>query len=339
MAHRPSGSRPSGSGRTPRVGLLAAAGAGVVVVMVALAVGVSQATSSPACAAVIIPAAAVITPAAASATAVTDVAAGARTSGEATHYELAAGGMGNCSYPSPPASQLYVALPPPEYGAAAACGSYVQVTGPDGSVTVEVIDQCPECQAGHIDLSEQAFARIAPLNAGLVPVSYHTLVDPPLPAPLSMLVKSGSSAYYLALLPVGTGNSLASVAVSQGAGNWRPLTRTTYGYWIAPSGAGPGPFTVRLADSVGHRATVSGIRLAPGVLQPTGTSMYGAVAAAPVATTAAPAPSAKKAARVRRTRHRDRPARATASPARDWGISISPASSRPAAASPTPSCH
>ena len=75
-----------------------------------------------------------------------------------------------------------MALPPSEYGAAAACGSYLQVTGPDGSVTVEVVDQCPECQAGHIDLSEQAFARIAPLNAGLVPVSYHTVADPPLPA-------------------------------------------------------------------------------------------------------------------------------------------------------------
>jgi expansin (peptidoglycan-binding protein) len=308
--------------------------------MVALAVGISQATASPACAAVITPgAAAVITPAAASATAVTGEAAGARTSGEATHYELAAGGMGNCSYPSPPAGQLYVALSPPEYGAAAACGSYLQVTGPDGSVTVEVIDQCPECQAGHIDLSEQAFARIAPLNTGLVPVSYQTLVDPPLPAPLSMLVKPGSSAYYLALLPVGTGNPLASVTVSQGAGNWRPLTRTTYGYWLAPSGAGPGPFTVRLADSVGHRATVSGIRLAPGVLQPTGTSMYGAVAAAPVATTAAPAAPARKAVTARRTRHRHRSAHPTGAPARAGGISVAEASSLPAAASPAPSCH
>ncbi len=118
--------------------------------------------------------------------------------------------MGNCSYPSPPAGQLYVALSPSEYGAAAACGSYLQVTGPDGSVTAEVVDQCPECQAGHIDLSEQAFARIAPLNAGLVPVSYHTVADPPLPAPLSMLVKTGSSAYYLALLPINNGNPLAA---------------------------------------------------------------------------------------------------------------------------------
>ncbi len=324
MAHRPSSTRPHGRGRIPgrrlpalagrRAGPLAAAGAGAVAVMVALAVGISQATASPACASVIMP--------------------GAATSGEATHYELAAGSMGNCSYPSPPAGPLYVALPPPEYGGSAACGSYLQVSGPDGSVTVEVVDQCPECQAGHIDLSEQAFARIAPLSAGLVPVSYHTIADPPLPAPLSMLVKAGSSAYYLALLPINNGNPLAGVAVRQDSGGWQELARTTYGYWLASSGAGPGPFTVRLTDSLGHQATVTGITISPGVLQATGTSMYGTVAA-PVATKAAPAVVHK----ARRShRHRHRHAQATPSPDRTRGISITAASARPAPASPTPSC-
>ena len=287
MAHRPSG--PGRIRRRFRAGpARPAAGAGAAVVMVALAVGISQATASPACASVIMPAATGITGAGAPEATVTGAQANGQTSGEATHYELAAGGTGNCSYPSPPAGQLYVALPPSEYGAAAACGSYLQVTGPDGSVTVEVVDQCPECQAGHIDLSEQAFARIAPLSAGLVPVSYHTIADPPLPAPLSMLVKTGSSAYYLALLPINNGNPLASVAVRQDSGDWQELARTAYGYWLASSGAGPGPFTVRLTDSLGHQATVNGITISPGVVQTTGTSMYGA-AAAPVATTAAPA--------------------------------------------------
>jgi expansin len=341
MAHRP-----SGPGRIPRrrlaglaggrrlagirVGTLAAAGAGAVVVMVALAVGISQATAAPACASVIMPGTGTGTGAGAGA------AAGAQTSGEATHYELASGGMGNCSYPAPPAGQLYVALPPSEYGSSAACGSYLQVSGPDGSVTVEVIDQCPECQAGHIDLSEQAFAKIAPLSAGLVPVTYRTLADPPLPAPLSMLVKTGSSAYWLALLPINNGNPLATVAVSQGSGGWQELSRTTYGYWLASSGAGPGPFSVRLTDSLGHQAMVHGITISPGVVQPTGTSMYGAVTVTPTATatTAAPAEAHKA-----RRSHRHRHARATASPDQSQSISVAEVSSPPGAASPTPSCH
>ena len=338
MAHRP-----SGPGRIPRrrlagraglaggrrlagfrIGTLAAIGAGAVVVVVALAVGISQATAAPACASVIMPGTG------------TGAAAGAQTSGEATHYELASGGMGNCSYPSPPAGQFYVALPPSEYGSSAACGSYLQVSGPDGSVTVEVVDQCPECQAGHIDLSEQAFAKIAPLSAGLVPVTYRTLADPPLPAPLSMLVKTGSSAYWLALLPINNGNPLATVAVSQGSGGWQELSRTTYGYWLASSGAGPGPFSVRLTDSLGHQATVHGITISPGVVQPTGTSMYGAVTVTPTATatTAAPAVAHKA-----RRSHRHRHARPTASPDQSQSISVAEVSSPPAAASPTPSCH
>jgi hypothetical protein len=161
-------------------------------------------------------------------------------------------------------------------------------------------------------------------------------VDPPPPAPLSMLVKTGSSAYYLALLPINNGNPLATVAVSQGSGGWQELSRTAYGYWLASSGAGPGPFSVRLTDSLSHQATVHGITISPGVAQSTGTSMYGAgaVAVTPTATTAAPA-VAPKTRKARRHRH----ARPTASPDRSRGISITAASARPAAASPTPSCH
>ena len=121
---------------------------------------------------------------------------------------------------------------------------------------------------------------------------------------------------------------MASVAVRQASGGWQELARTTYGYWLASSGAGPGPFTVRLTDSLGHQATVNGIAISPGVVQPTGTFIYGAAAAA------APAVAHKA-----RRSHRHRHARATPSPAPARGISVAEASSPPAAASPTPSCH
>jgi expansin len=247
------------------------------IIAVALAVGISQATSSPACASVM------------------TVTGTGTTTGEATNYLLQTGD-GNCSYPAVGASQLYVALSPSEYGAAAACGSYLEVTGPDGSVKVQVADQCPECAAGHIDLSQQAFSQIAQLSAGLVPVTYHTIVNPPLPAPLSLRVKEGSSQYWLALLPIGSGNPITSVRVSSPSQGWQSLTHASYNYWLAASGMGPGPFTVQLTDSVGHQATLTGISLTPGVVQSTRTYMYGAgspVAAAPaaLATTASAAPS------------------------------------------------
>ena len=266
---------------------LGAAGAAGIAAVVAIALGISQATGSPACASV--------------ASSGTAARAAAQTSGEATHYVLTPGD-GNCSYPGLPDGGVFVALSPGEYAGSAACGSYVEVTGPDGSVTAEVVDQCPPCQAGHVNLSEQAFQRIAPLSAGEVPVTYHTIVDPPLPGPLSVLVKTGSNPYYLALLPIGAGNPLASVQVSSPAHGWQPLTRTSYGYWLAASGAGPGPFTVRLTDSAGHQATLTGITLSPGVAQPTSVPMYGTAAAmAPASPAARARPEHRHRRRIRRT--------------------------------------
>jgi expansin (peptidoglycan-binding protein) len=241
----------------PRWHLLGLGAGGVVaaVAAVILALGIGQAAGSRACASV-----------------VADAAAGGAAAQTATHYVLT--GLPNCSY-SPPADGLYVALPAPEYAGAADCGGYLEVSGPDGSVRVKVIDQCPECAAGHIDLSETAFARLAPLSAGLVHVSYTPLADPALPGPVSLEVKQGSSQYWLALLADNTGNPLAKVQVETASG-WLSLARASYNYWIAASGAGQGPFTVRLTDTQGHQVTVSGITLSPGAVQSTATWMYGA---------------------------------------------------------------
>jgi expansin len=218
-------------------------------------------------------------------------------SGIATHYVLS--GLPNCSYPSPPANNFFVALSPSEYNSAAACGGYLTVTGPDGSVTVQVIDQCPECAAGHIDLSEPAFAELAPLSAGLINVHYQYLAGPALPGPITMEVKSGSSQYWLALLADNTGNPLASVQVETASGGWTSLARASYNYWIAQSGAGSGPFTVRLTDTQGNQVTVHDVALNPGAVQSTGVYMYGAGgdpgAPAPSSSSAAPSSVASSA--------------------------------------------
>jgi expansin len=321
--HRHREGRGSSRWRWPLLGFGAGGGA---IAAVVLALGIGQVTQSQACAAML------------SAT-----AAGGTSAQTATHYVLQ--GLPNCSYPSPPADGLFVALPPAEYGSAAACGGYLQVSGPDGSVRVKVIDQCPDCATGHIDLSEAAFAKLAPLSAGLINVSYTSVSDPPPPGPVSLEVKQGSSQYWLALLADNTGNPLASVQVDTSSG-WLSLARASYNYWIAQSGAGPGPFTVRLTDTQGHQATVSGITLSPGAVQPTGTWLYGGgsdpapAAAAPAssqgtASSAAPPPS--------------RPASPTgrvpsgpASPAPDTTATRGPAAERQrpvAALSPVPSAR
>ncbi|MFJ6164855.1 expansin EXLX1 family cellulose-binding protein [Micromonospora orduensis] len=196
-------------------------------------------------------------------------------SGKATFYDSNGAG-GNCSNPAAPANRLYVALGPSEYAAGAACGGFLDVTGPKGTVRVLIIDQCPECEPGHLDLSREAFARIANPVQGLVPVTYRAVVNPPLPGPLTFRIKEGASQFWFAVRVGNHGNPLRAVEVRQGdSGPWRSTARQDYNYWLIPSGAGAGPFSVRVTDVYGNRATASGIRMAPGQVQTSAVRMYG----------------------------------------------------------------
>ena len=172
--------------------------------------------------------------------------------GVATFYPSVNGG-GNCSFVTPPPGNLVVALSPGEYAAAGACGSYLDVTGPRGHVRVKVVDQCPECATGHIDLSREAFTRIADPVQGLVPVTFRAVVDPAVPGPLSFRIKEGASRWWFAVLVDNHGDPLSRVEVRSGGGAWHAVSRKDYNYWIFQSGLGPGPFSIRVSDVYGHR--------------------------------------------------------------------------------------
>jgi expansin (peptidoglycan-binding protein) len=216
-------------------------------------------------------------------------------SGTATFYDLG-DGTGNCSFPSAPANDLFVALGDTEYSGAAACGSYLDVTGPKGKVRVKVIDSCPPCEPGHIDLSRTAFKKIADEVTGIVPVKYKRVTDPAVPGPVSVRLKEGSSRYWFAALIDNHANPLTSVRVARG-GAVKTAHREDYNYWIIDGGAGAGPFTLKLTDVTGRTRTVSKIKLSPGITQKASVS---SAAAAPVrkksatpsaSASAAPSPS------------------------------------------------
>jgi expansin (peptidoglycan-binding protein) len=232
---------------------LVGAGAGIVVAGVATVALVAQA-SGAACAATVGSAA-----------------------GQATYY--AADGGGNCSFDKV-AEPLVVALGNAEYQGGAACGGYLDVKGPKGSVRVKITDRCPECAAGHIDLSRQAFARIGAIDDGIIKVSYSQVANPAVPGAMTVRVKEGSSRYWLALRFDNTGNPLAGAEIQSG-GSFKALARTDYNYWIAESGAGNGPFTVRVTDTAGRRTTLNGVTLSVGTVQKPGAQAATASPATP----------------------------------------------------------
>jgi expansin len=138
---------------------------------------------------------------------------GSVTRGQAYFYDPGQG-PGACSFGPLPASGLYVSLAESQYARGAACGSYIAVTGPSGTVTAEVVDACPGCTNGGIDLSEAAFAKVASPAQGTAEVSYVQARDPKLPGPLALRVERPATSGWLGLQVLNTGNPLASVDVA-----------------------------------------------------------------------------------------------------------------------------
>lgn len=188
--------------------------------------------------------------------------------GEGTFYTLA--GMGNCSFPEYPGPGLvaFAALNETDYGNADLCGAWVRVTGPRGTVTVKVVDRCPECRPGDVDLGRDVFPLVADPVQGRVPIRWQVVSGPEAPA-IGYRVKDGSSAYWIGIQATNHRNPVRSLEVQVAGGTWQPLARRRYNYFEAPSGLGPGPFTIRLTDTFGQSVVSSGIRLQVGVEQPT----------------------------------------------------------------------
>jgi expansin len=210
--------------------------------------------------------------------------------GRATENSLGGSGLGNCSFPPKViADGMYTAAPPGDYDNAGGCGSYLDVTGSTGrTVRVLIVDKCPECEPGHLDLSPQSFRAIAPGSGGVQQITYSAVRDPVLPGPVEMRVQNGSSPYWIGFLVMNHGNPLAGVEYQDSDGTWRGLTRTVYNYWHKEDGAGPGPFALRLTDVHGRQVVIDGVKLAPDVTQQTGVWMYQGGTPVPTATAGNP---------------------------------------------------
>jgi expansin len=183
-------------------------------------------------------------------------------SGEGTYY--AADGSGNCSFDPSPGDLRVAAMNTPDYAGSAMCGACVEVTGPKGTITVRIVDRCPECPAGDVDLSESAFAEIAEVSAGRVPITWH-LVPCAVDGPMSYRFKEGSSQYWTAIQVRDHRHPIARLEVKEGDA-WRTLGRESYNYFVG-EGLGPGPYTLRITDAIGHVVEEPAVELGDAVVR------------------------------------------------------------------------
>ncbi|MEV7180292.1 expansin EXLX1 family cellulose-binding protein [Kitasatospora sp. NPDC093679] len=186
--------------------------------------------------------------------------------GVATSYD-AADGNGACLY-GPSADLMIAAMNHTDYESARACGASVLVRAANGaSITVRIVNECPlPCAPGQLDLSHEAFAKLADLSVGRLSITW-SLLSPATSNTMSIRYKTGSTRWWCGIQVIGHRNPVAALEVRTGSG-WRQLSRTDYNYFLSPDGTGCGG-PIRVTDVYGERLTVDGVPLRPDVAQPT----------------------------------------------------------------------
>lgn len=177
--------------------------------------------------------------------------------GIATYYY--ASGDGSCMFGPSPTDLMVTALNAEEYQTAAWCGAYVRASGPKGTITVRIVDLCPECKAGHLDLSEQAFAKIADPVQGRVSITWQ-VISPALSGTIAYHFKDGSSQWWTAVQVRNHRNPVVKLEFLR-SGQWVNVPRTSYNYFVWQAGMGPGPYSFRVTDLYGNVLTDQNISL------------------------------------------------------------------------------
>jgi expansin len=190
--------------------------------------------------------------------------------GIATFYD--ATGAGNCGFDATPDDLDVAAFDANSYAGSAACGACVKVKGPNGEVTVRIVDSCPGCDANHLDLSRSAFAKIAEPSRGRVPVSFSTVACS-VSGAMAYHFKEGSSKWWTAIQVRNHRLPVAKVEY-QKAGAFVEMKREAYNFFVEASGVGDQPSGLvlritaadgqvveeKLAGEVPSNATVAGTK-------------------------------------------------------------------------------
>jgi expansin (peptidoglycan-binding protein) len=185
---------------------------------------------------------------------------GAEHTGEGTFY--GADGSGNCSFDPSPNDLMVAAMNDTDYADAAWCGGCVEITGPNGTVTVRIVDRCPECPQGNVDLSAEAFALIANPVDGRVPISWHEVACN-VSGPIVYRFKEGSSQWWTAIQVRNVRYAIDTLEVRVD-GAYMPLPREQYNYFVDADGLGVGPYDIRVTDVRGHVLEDTGVPVGDG---------------------------------------------------------------------------
>lgn len=171
----------------------------------------------------------------------------------------------NCSFKNANIKPYYGAMNSPQYATADYCGVCVELTGnagTKGTQIIEIVDKCPECLTGDIDLSNQAFVAIfGDLGIGRANMSWHEVACPWSTTPVNVTTE-GSNQWYAKLIIAKHKNRIKKVEMYSGSA-WVNFTRGSDNGWIGSVNV-PGTTQVRITDVFDQQIIVDNVEVASG---------------------------------------------------------------------------
>ncbi|KAF5967787.1 Expansin 2 [Fusarium coicis] len=194
----------------------------------------------------------------------TPIGNGASVSGSSTFYGGNLAG-GNCMFSTYtlPSGILGTAFSGQKWDNAANCGACIEVTGPSGTIKAMIVDKCPECDPGHLDLFPDAFKAVGGTD-GIVKTSYK-FVECGITTPLVLHNKEGTSANWFSIQVVNANEPVKSVQVStDGGSTWKSTERKDYNFFENPAGFGKTSVDVKVTSSTGKSVVVKKVGVTAG---------------------------------------------------------------------------
>ncbi|KAL4086070.1 hypothetical protein PRIC1_014692 [Phytophthora ramorum] len=157
--------------------------------------------------------------------------------GDGTSYTLGDVSSGNCNFMSaiPTASANYAALNNDQWDGLANCGRCAEVSCIDDqcadqttTAIVQILDRCPECSSGDLDLSPTVFSNITGSDPSRLTIRWR-FVDCPNPGTIEVCLKTGSNGYYVAVQPTNTLVGVETVTIN---GESTAMVDSAYYYLI-----------------------------------------------------------------------------------------------------------
>jgi len=120
-----------------------------------------------------------------------------------------------------------------------------------------VVNGCPGCERGHLDLSPQAYQLIAPTYSGVPPITWQYMPCD-VTGPIKYAYFSGSSTAWARVQVRNHRHPIAKLEALMGDGHYAELERSSWGYFKAVN-LPAGTQTYRVTDIYGHVLEDSGI--------------------------------------------------------------------------------